>query len=939
MADASLNIPITADASKFLSTLGQVEDRLKELKVALKDAVGADIGKINFEIQGLEQQKKSFKEFGKFAEGTYGRLLQQLDYLNRYKLTLGVDSPELAKTVAEINNIQETINKVNGKGIKIDVEIVQPPKGSIQYYEDRIKALRAERVVFAGDSTSLERANILIDEYTKRVSSLKTKGISVPVVVDEEIAENSILGLRKKIDELNAKKIRIGVTNQGEISKLNSEIKGLEQEIQKANNLTIDEKGGISKNANKARQTITNLKLVAQDLPFGFIAIQNNIPNLLESFGELNTKSGGLKGALKDLGTQLVGPAGIFLAFSVVTAGVTYAIQKYGSFGNAVDALFGKLDPLYKVSNRLNESIEKFNKEVLTTGEVVAQATASTDSQVIKMRQLSKAVLDTNNSEQVRKFALKEMKGIDEARFGRYDVEKGKLDGLLQSVNAYTQSIIANAVAQKLSNSAADALVVRNQALNLYETQRDKLEEIKKSYPGVIEGAKKYKQFIQDTYGPAEKLGKALVKAEPDVQKFIDAEDKTEASRLALVGLNKEYLRFRKGAIEATDESIKFGASLVDLTEGTGGGKVDFKFDLKLSDDYKEFIKYDSLDKALERLKQYGDTILDVNKSELERGKALKGLIIDSKSILGVNTQLFDGFKLGVTPIAQISDAIDNYGFAIQDLIINEKELIKLAPARNNYFESVYKTIAKGLTGGDIAGAIDTTGIDEAFNKIKEAADKLPKDVNASFGEFKNTFPTLDQFKEKVNEIIQLELFKTGNLDFSQISEIVNAELAALDSLVSGISKVSESTKFLKDQLQLAYTAINQVFFSPLENLFETFLTKGEIAFKDFTKAVGKSIADIAAKLAATGVIKGLLFLLDPSGALAGLGGSFGGSGAGNGILDALGGVFGRSQRKPDFNRVSPPRTYGGDRVEFTIRGTNLVGVLNRANGEINRIG
>jgi hypothetical protein len=935
MADASLNIPITADASKFLNTLGQVEDRLKELKVALKDAVGADIAKINFEIQGLEQQKSAIKDFGKFAEGTYGRLLQQLDYLNQYKLTLGVNSPELANTVAEINNIQETINKVNGKGIKIDVEIVQPPKGSIQYYEDRIKALRAERVVFAGDSTSLERANILIDEYTKKVSSLKTKGISVPVVVDEEIAENSILGLRKRIDELNAKKIRIGITNEGDIAKLTSEIKGLEQEIQRVDNLTIDEKGGISKNANKARQTLTNLKLVAQDLPFGFIAIQNNLPNLLESFGELNTKSGGLKGALKDLGTQLVGPAGIFLAFSVVTAAVTYAVQKYGSLGNAVDALFGKLDPLYKVVNRTNEAISKFNKDFLTTGEVVAQATGSTESQIIKMKALADVVTDTTKSENVRKFALKEMKGIDEARFGRYDVEKGKLAGLTESVNAYTQSIIANSVAQKLSDRASDALIARNTQLNLYENQYKALEDIEKKYPGVSKRSEDYKKQVEQTA----KLGGIPTPIKEDVELYNQAISKLKEYKTTLNEVNKTYLSTRKEARGATDEAIKFGSALVDLTDDKKGGKIDFKFDLKLSDDYKEFIKYNSLDKALERLKQYGDTILDVNKSELERGKALKGLIIDSKSILGVNTQLFDGFKLGVTPIAQISDAIDNYGFAIQDLIINEKELIKLAPARNNYFESVYKTIAKGLTGGDIAGAIDTTGIDEAFNKIKEAADKLPKDVNASFGEFKNTFPTLDQFKEKVNEIIQLELFKTGNLDFSQISEIVNAELAALDSLVNGISKVSESTKFLKDQLELAYTAINQVFFAPLENLFETFLTKGKIAFKDFTKAVGKSIADIAAKLAATGVIKGLLFLLDPSGALAGLGGSFGGTGGGNGILDALGGVFGRSQRKPDFNRVSPPRTYGGDRVEFTIRGTNLVGVLNRANGEINRIG
>jgi len=187
-----------------------------------------------------------------------------------------------------------------------------------------------------------------------------------------------------------------------------------------------------------------------------------------------------------------------------------------------------------------------------------------------------------------------------------------------------------------------------------------------------------------------------------------------------------------------------------------------------------------------------------------------------------------------------------------------------------------------------------------------------------------SAFPTtMDEINEQLEENIKL----TNKVAEKSISPFGNIE------------KTTEPLKFLQDQLQLAYTAINQVFFDPLQDVFEKFLTTGKITFKDFAKTVGKSIADIAAKLAATGVIQGLLLLLDPSGALAGLGGSFGGSGGGNGILDALGGIFGRKERKPDFNRVSSPRTYGGDRVEFTIRGTNLVGVLNRANGEINRIG
>jgi hypothetical protein len=926
MADASLNIPITADASKFLSTLGQVEDRLKELKVALKDAVGADIGKINIEIQGLEQQKSAIKDFGKFAEGTYGSLLQRLNDLKDYQLTLNYNGAEFKKVQADIDTTKAEIKKLTSTPAQIEVKF-EAPQGSIAGLKKQIKELEFMKSIQV-DTTAIEQYANLINKLKSELKGLESIGVQLPAPkIDDTIVENSILDLRNQIDKLNAKKINIDVANEGEIAAINTQIDGLSESIKRAESLGFDKNGKVSENAGKARIALTNLKLVVQDLPFGFIAIQNNLPNLIESFDTLRGKGGGVRGALKELGGQLAGPGGLFLAFSAVTTAITYAVQEYGSLGAAVDALLGKQLPLAAAVRESAKAYAEFNKEKKSSEEISSSSIATTEAEVRKIKTLSDIVLDQTKSYNERNAALNTLKEIDKDYFGNLSLEKTKFDDLTLSVNGYIGAIQQAAITKGFSDELSKTSVELDKAENLLVKLSQQLDFANAQEKVVGIAAIKIKD-------------QALIEqATKDYENQKSVVDELQASFNDLNAKIDESVR-KENAIKApVDAANAAFEELKRQLEEARSRKIDFKFDLKLSDDYKEFIKYDSLDKALERLKQYGDTILDVNKSELERGKALKGLIVDSKSILGVNTQLFDGFKLGVTPVSQISDAIDNYGFAIQDLIIKEKELIKLTPARNNYFESVYKTIAKGLTGGDIAGAIDTTGIDEAFNRIKEAADKLPKDVNASFGEFKNTFPTLDQFKEKVNEIIQLELFKTGKLDFSQISEIVTAELAALESVVNGISKVSESTKFLKDQLELAYTAINQVFFAPLENLFETFFTTGKIAFKDFTKSVLKSIADIAAKLAATGVIKGLLFLLDPSGALAGLGGSFGGAGGGNGILDALGGVFGRSQRKPDFNRVSPPRTYGGDRVEFTIRGTNLVGVLNRANGEINRIG
>lgn len=123
--------------------------------------------------------------------------------------------------------------------------------------------------------------------------------------------------------------------------------------------------GGAATQAGRAMQAsvrpavnagaaITNLGRVASDAPFGFIAIQNNLDPLIGSFQSLVTQTGSVGGAFKALGAALAGPAGIALAFSVVSAGATTLIQKYGSLGNA----FAVLNPFIDRSTRLQTELD-----------------------------------------------------------------------------------------------------------------------------------------------------------------------------------------------------------------------------------------------------------------------------------------------------------------------------------------------------------------------------------------------------------------------------------------------------------------------------------------------------------------------------------------------------------------------------------------------------
>ncbi len=59
---------------------------------------------------------------------------------------------------------------------------------------------------------------------------------------------------------------------------------------------------------------------MAQDAPFGFLGIANNLNPLLESFQRLRAESGSTGTAMKALGASLLGPAGIGLALGIVSS-------------------------------------------------------------------------------------------------------------------------------------------------------------------------------------------------------------------------------------------------------------------------------------------------------------------------------------------------------------------------------------------------------------------------------------------------------------------------------------------------------------------------------------------------------------------------------------------------------------------------------------------
>jgi hypothetical protein len=126
-------------------------------------------------------------------------------------------------------------------------------------------------------------------------------------------------------------------------------------------------KSNLNAGSAQAGQSLQNLSRIAQDAPFGFIGIANNINPLVESFGRLKAETGSTGGALKALVSGLSGPAGLGLAFGVVTAAISFAQIGFNAWSRGSQeakdnaAIFKKdLEALKRELNAVSDSLNNF---------------------------------------------------------------------------------------------------------------------------------------------------------------------------------------------------------------------------------------------------------------------------------------------------------------------------------------------------------------------------------------------------------------------------------------------------------------------------------------------------------------------------------------------------------------------------------------------------
>jgi len=205
---------------------------------------------------------------------------------------------------------------------------------------------------------------------------------------------------------------------------------------------------------NQAANALQNLGRVAQDAPFGFIGIQNNLNPLLESFQRLRAETGSNGAAFRALGQSLLGPAGIGIALSVVSSAILI-YQQYQQKAN-------------KATNDAKKSTDDYAKSLDSVTAANLKGAQSAQKDLTNLNLLYQAYTNANLPLRARKEAYKELQNQYPSYFTNLKFEKEASEKTANAYNLLTQEILASARAR----AASDKISV-NEARKLENEQKE----------------------------------------------------------------------------------------------------------------------------------------------------------------------------------------------------------------------------------------------------------------------------------------------------------------------------------------------------------------------------------------------------------------------------------------------------------------------------------
>ena len=259
----------------------------------------------------------------------------------------------------------------------------------------------------------------------------------------------------------------------------------------------------LSETSKQGAYALNSLSQVARDLPFGFVAIQNNLPIVVDQFGALARQSGGLGGALKAVGGALIGPAGISFAFGAVIAGITALTTKYGSLGNALNSILGSSKQLSDFQKELVKGIADEASKVETLVQIYPLLEGQRDKQNKILKQLNEAAPTYFKSLDAEKTSIEELTTANE-KYIKSLLGKIFYESQQERIKTIIQEEAANLV--KLTDVQVKATQQRERDKNALKSQIEQQERLAKIQSGTARGdlgSQIAKPIIKQTFDDA----------------------------------------------------------------------------------------------------------------------------------------------------------------------------------------------------------------------------------------------------------------------------------------------------------------------------------------------------------------------------------------------------------------------------------------------------
>lgn len=258
----------------------------------------------------------------------------------------------------------------------------------------------------------------------------------------------------KELSKVKLDRLKIGL----DTSEINSQIKDAKANLKTLQTTLKDTgnsfAGGFTPKVANGGNALMQFSRIAQDAPYGIIGIGNNITATAESFSYLKAQTGSTGGALKALGSSLLGTGGILLGVSLLTTGLTLLSQSGLTLQDVINKLTG-------ATNEYNQALKTVNNEAFKAPSVV------------------EAVNNVNTLTNEIKLAKEGFLSKDKV-VEHYNETIGKTTGLVKSIEEAEKSLIASgdAYIKMTIYKAAANIAAEAAAKNLLEAERTRVKKL-----------------------------------------------------------------------------------------------------------------------------------------------------------------------------------------------------------------------------------------------------------------------------------------------------------------------------------------------------------------------------------------------------------------------------------------------------------------------------